>query len=215
MQNPPTTPNNLEAIAPPWDYNPSAWRQRVPLCILAGVAFFIATYMALYQWRLIDSVWDPAFGGQSQRVLDSDVSETMRHWLGIPDAALGSIAYLGDVIYGLAGSTRRWQYRPWMTILFGIDVIPLGIVSSVLVVLQGSVVGYWCFLCLVTAAISLVLVYWAYDEVWSCLLYLRRVWRQSRDPRLLWDVIWGKASVRANEVALGEARQPVSLGQSG
>ena len=214
MRNPPTTPNNLDAIAPPWDYNPSAWRQRVGICILAGVAFFIAAYMALYQWRLIDSVWDPVFGDQSQRVLDSDVSETMRRWLGMPDAALGAIAYLGDVIYGLAGSTRRWQYRPWMTILFGIDVIPLGIVSSVLVVLQGSVVGYWCFLCLVTAAISLLLVYWAYDEVWSCLLYLRRVWRQSRDPRLLWDVIWGKASVRAKQVALGEARQGAPLGHS-
>ena len=214
MRNPPTTPNHLEAIAPPWDYNPSAWRQRVPVCILAGVAFFIAAYMALYQWRLVDTVWDPVFGDQSQRVLDSDVSETMRRWLGMPDAALGAIAYLGDAIYGLAGSTRRWQYRPWMTILFGIDVIPLGIVSSILVVLQGSVVGYWCFLCLVTAGISLVLVYWAYDEVWSCLLYLRRVWRQSRDPRLLWDVIWGKASVRANQVALGEARQGVSLGHS-
>lgn len=214
MRNPPTTPNHLEAIAPPWDYNPSAWRQRVHICILAGVAFFIAAYMALYQWRLIDSVWDPVFGDQSQRVLDSDVSETMRRWLGMPDAALGAIAYLGDVIYGLAGSTRRWQYRPWMTILFGIDVIPLGIVSSILVVLQGSVVGYWCFLCLVTAAISLVLVYWAYDEVWSCLLYLRRVWRQTRDPRLLWDVIWGKASARANEMALEEARYPVSLKRS-
>jgi hypothetical protein len=214
MRNPPTAPNHLDAIAPPWDYNPSAWRQRVPVCLLAGVAFFIAAYMALYQWRLIDSVWDPVFGDQSRRVLDSDVSETMRHWLGMPDAALGAIAYLGDAIYGLAGSTRRWQYRPWMTILFGIDVIPLGIVSSVLVVLQGSVVGYWCFLCLVTAAISLLLVYWAYDEVWSCLLYLRRVWRQTRDPRLLWDVIWGRASARANEVALGEARQRASLGQS-
>jgi uncharacterized membrane protein len=214
MRNPPTTPNHLDAIAPPWDYNPSAWRQRVPICILAGVAFFIATYMALYQWRLIDNVWDPVFGDQSRRVLDSDVSETMRHWLGMPDAALGAIAYLGDAIYGLAGSTRRWQYRPWMTILFGIDVIPLGIVSSILVVLQGSVVGYWCFLCLVTAAISLLLVYWAYDEVWSCLLYLRRVWWQTRDPRLLWDVIWGKASARANEVALGEARQGASLGHS-
>jgi hypothetical protein len=67
---------------------------------------------------------------------------------------------------------------------------------------------------LVTAGISLVLVYWAYDEVWSCLLYLRRVWRQTRDPRLLWDVLWGKASARANEVALGEARQGVSLRHS-
>jgi hypothetical protein len=35
----------------PWDYNPSSWRQRVPICLLAAVAFLIATYMALYQWR--------------------------------------------------------------------------------------------------------------------------------------------------------------------
>jgi hypothetical protein len=31
-------------------------------------------------------------------------------------------------------------------ILFGIDVIPLGIVSAVLVVLQGTIVGSWCVL---------------------------------------------------------------------
>lgn len=198
-------PHSREAVSPPWDYNCSAWRQRIPICILAGIAFFIAAYMALYQWRLIDTVWDPVFGDQTNRVLDSEVSEIMRSWLRMPDAALGAIAYLGDVIYGLAGSTRRWQYRPWMTILFGLDVIPLGIVSSVLVVLQGTVVGAWCFLCLVTAVISLVLAYMAYDEVWSCLLYLRRVWRHTRDTRLLWDIIWGKASKRANEVAFKAA----------
>ncbi|MGH8009271.1 MAG: vitamin K epoxide reductase family protein, partial [Candidatus Binatia bacterium] len=127
-----TTPD-LNVNAPPWDYNPSAWRARVPICLLAGVAFLISTYMALYQWRLIGDVWDPIFGEQTRRVLDSDVSERMRQWLRIPDAALGALAYLGDVIFGLAGSTRRWQYRPWMVLLFGLDVIPLGIVSAVLV----------------------------------------------------------------------------------
>lgn len=193
---------DLDVAAPPWNYNPSTWSQRIPLCVLAGIAFFISTYMALYQWRLIDSVWDPIFGDQTQRVLDSDVSERMRRWLRMPDAALGAIAYLGDVIYGLVGSTRRWQYRPWMTMLFGLDVIPLGAVSAVLVVLQGTVVGSWCFLCLVTAAISLILVYWAYDEVWSCLLYLRRVWKHTHEAGLLWKVFWGGASLKANEVAL-------------
>ena len=88
------------------------------------VAFLIATYMALYQWRLIGSAWDPMFGSQTEKVLDSQVSERMRLWFLIPDAAFGAIAYLGDAIFGLAGSTRRWQYRPWMVIVFGIDVIP-------------------------------------------------------------------------------------------
>ncbi len=185
----------------PWDYNPSSWRQRVPICLLAGVAFLIASYMALYQWRLIGDVWDPIFGDQTKMVLDSKVSEQMRRWFLIPDAAFGAIAYLGDVIFGLAGSTRRWQYRPWLVVLFGFDVIPLGIVSAVLVVLQGTVVGAWCFLCLVTAAISLILIYLAYDEVWSSLLYLGRVWREKRNPRLLWATFWGRPSREASEVA--------------
>jgi uncharacterized membrane protein len=184
----------------PWTYNPSEWRQRIPICLLAWVAFIIASYMALYQWRLISTVWDPVFGAQSQKVLDSNVARQMDAWIGIPDAALGALAYLGDAIFGLAGSTRRWQYRPWLVILFGIDVIPLGIVSAVLVVLQGAVVGYWCFLCLVTALISLVLVYMAYDEVYSSLNYLYRVRQETRSWRIVWRAFWGIPIGEAQEV---------------
>ena len=191
----------LEVKAPPWKHNPSSWGQRIPICVLAGVAFLIATYMALYQWRLIGDVWDPFFGEQTRLVLDSEVSEIMRRWFRIPDAALGALAYLGDVVFGLAGSTRRWQYRPWLVLLFGLDVIPLGIVSAVLVVMQGAVVGAWCFLCLVTAVISLILVLLAYDEVWSSMLYLKRVWRETRKPKVVWNVFWGRASREADAVA--------------
>lgn len=194
---------DLDVNAPPWKHNPSAWSQRIPICVLAAVAFLIASSMALYQWRLIGSVWDPVFGEQTRHVLDSEVSEQMRRWFRIPDAAFGALAYLGDLIFGLAGSTRRWQYRPWLVLLFGLDVIPLGIVSAVLVVMQGTVVGAWCFLCLVTAVISLVLIVLAYDEVWSTLLYLRRVWRRTRSPHVLWNVFWGRADSDADEVALG------------
>jgi uncharacterized membrane protein len=192
----------LDVNAPPWHHNPSSWKQRIPICLLAGVAFLIASYMALYQWRLVVDVWDPIFGEQTRQVLDSEVSERMRRWFRIPDAALGALAYLGDLIFGLAGSTRRWQYRPWLVLLFGLDVIPLGIVSAVLVVMQGTVVGAWCFLCLVTAVISLLLVALAYDEVWSSLLYLKRVWRRTGKWRVVWDVFWGRAVPEADEVAL-------------
>lgn len=196
-----TGSSDLEAIPQPWDYNPSSWSQRIPICILAMVAFFIATYMGLYQWRLIDRAWDPMFGSQTEAVLDSDVSERMRRWFLVPDAIFGAIAYLGDAIFGLAGSTRRWQYRPWLVIVFGIDVIPLGIVSAVLVVLQGTVVGSWCFLCLLTAVISLVLVYMAFDEVWSCLLYLHRVWKETHNRNVLWKTFWGRRTPEADRVA--------------
>ena len=192
-------PVDLAAAPEPFSYNPSSWSQRVRISLVAGVAALIATYMALYQWRLIGDVWDPVFGEQSRRVLDSDVSHTMRRWVRIPDSALGALAYLGDIVFALAGSTRRWQYRPWLVVLFGLDVIPLGIVSAILVALQGTVVGNWCFLCLVTAVISLVLVVLAYDEVWACLRYLYEVWRRAGRLGPLWDAFWGRPSPLARE----------------
>jgi uncharacterized membrane protein len=182
---------NLNAAVAPFSYNPSAWSQRVPICILAGVATLMAAYMALYQWRLVDSAWDPVFGSQTEHVLDSKVARQMDRWIGIPDAALGAFAYLGDAVLGLAGSARRWQYRPWIVLLFGLDVIPLGIVSSVLVILQGTVVGYWCFLCLITAVISLILAYWAYDEVLVSLKYLLRVWKKTWSAKEVWYAFCG------------------------
>lgn len=174
----------------PYAYNVSHWGQRVPIAILAMVGFLISSYLALYQWKLIGSAWDPFFGDQTQKVLDSDVSHRMWSFLRIPDASLGALAYLGDAIYGLVGSTRRWQYRPWMVVLFGIDVIPLGIVSSVLVFMQGAVVGSWCTLCLVTAVISLILVRMAFDEVRVCLLFLWRVYKRG-GGQVLWKTFWG------------------------
>lgn len=192
---------SLDINAPPWKYNPSSWSQRLPICALAAVAGLIATYMALYQWRVVGSVWDPVFGEQTAKVLDSDVSEKMRHWMLVPDAALGAVGYFSEALLGLAGSTRRWQFRPWLVILFGIDVIPLGIVSVILVVLQGTVVGFWCFPCLVTAAISVLLVYWAYDEVWSSLRFLKQVWDRTHDRTVLWRTFWGGAPPEAVALA--------------
>lgn len=200
---------DLHTSVYPYSYNPSRWRQRLPICFLATVAMIISVHLALYQWRLIDSAWDPVFGEQSNQVLDSSVAKRMYRWIGIHDAALGALAYLGDCIFGLAGSTRRWQHRPWMVILFGIDVIPLGIVSAVLVLMQAFVVGHWCFLCLVTAVISLVLVYLAWDEVSVSVRYLWRVWKRSRKWSVLWTTLWGgrhPVGIEVGREMIAEAR---------
>lgn len=206
MTDPQRDQPSLHTPPEPWEYNPSGWRQRIIIAVVAAPAVVIAAYMGLYQWRLVSGVWDPVFGEQTLKVLDSDVSHRMWAWFLVPDAILGALAYLGDMIFAIAGSTRRWQYRPWLVILFGLDVIPLGIVSVVLVVLQGTVVGEWCFLCLVTAVISLILIYFAYDEVWSCLIYLYRVWKRTRSWKKLWWTIWGWPSIEAHEVGRDVAR---------
>lgn len=193
---------DLYAYAPPFNRNPSSWNQRIPICILAGIATMIASYMALFQWGLISSVWDPLFGNGSELVLTSKAAKSMDQWLHVPDGAFGAWGYLSEAVLGLAGSTRRWQYRPWMVILFGIDVIPLGGVSAILVVCQGFIVGAWCMPCLITALISFILVFMAYDEVWASLKYLHRVWTHTHDAKLLWRVFWGFASAEADRLAL-------------
>lgn len=199
---------DLDAIPEPWDYNPSNWEQRVRVCLVALVGFLIAAYMGLYQLGLIRTVWDPVFGEQTVQVLDSDLSHSMSRWFRVGDAAFGALAYLGDIVFALAGSTRRWQYRPWLVLVFGFDVIPLGIVSVILVVAQGAVVGAWCFLCLVTALISLVLIALAYDEVWSCLKYLAKVWRMAQgDTSEFWRTFWGRPSELAHRAGLELARE--------
>ena len=192
--------DDLNPAVKPYRYNPSGWSQRVPIAVMAIIAAGISMHMALYQWGLIESTWDPIFGEQSNKVLKSDVAQEMYMFIGIHDAAMGVLAYLGDAILGLAGSTRRWQYRPWMVILFGIDVIPLGLISAILVAAQAFVVGYWCFPCLITAVISLILVYWAWDEIRVSLTYLWRVYRAG-GAQLLWLAFWGSRRPMMDEVA--------------
>lgn len=171
--------------------NPSCWGPRIWVAVLASIATLIALYMGLYQWHLIPSVWDPVFGDGTKNVLLSDVSHEITRWVRLPDSVFGALAYLGDVVFALAGSSRRWVDRPWLVMIFALDIIPLGSVSLILVILQGTVVGYWCFLCLVSALISFILIFFVYSEVWASLKYLQEVWKETKDFKAVWRVFWG------------------------
>ncbi len=193
---------DMEAAPPGFDYNPSAWFRRVRFSLLAATAMLIAAWMSLYQFELIGGVWDPVFGEGSEKVLTSETARQMDRWLRVPDAALGAWGYMSEAVLALVGGTRRWQHRPWMVILFGIDVILLGGAGVLLVIMQGFVVGAWCTPCLITAAISLILVYMAYDEVWACMKYLWRVWKRTRSGAKVWRVFCGYPLDVAEEAAL-------------
>lgn len=169
---------------PGWDYNPSTWSERLPIVGLATLGAIIAGYLAAYQLGIFPTVWEPFFGDGSQRILHSTVSRL----LPIPDAALGAVGYLADAVSGGIGGPHRWRTMPWLVILFGLAVGPLGIVSITLVILQPVLFDAWCSLCLVSALISLLMIGPAMDEVLASLQHLRRAQREGRST---WRAFWG------------------------
>ncbi|HEV2062144.1 MAG TPA: vitamin K epoxide reductase family protein [Solirubrobacteraceae bacterium] len=170
-------------VPPGWEVNPSGWGERLPIIALALVGFGIATYLTLYQLDVIGTVWEPFFGDGSREILNSGVS----HALPVPDAALGAFGYLLDAVTGAIGGKARWRTMPWIVVIFGLAVGPLGAVSIALVVIQPVVYGEFCTLCLASALVSLAMIGPALDELLASLQYLKR----ARDEgRSLWHVFW-------------------------
>lgn len=188
---------------PGWHYNPSAWSQRLPIVALAFVGFGIAMYLALYQWEVLASVWEPFFGEGSRVILTSSIS----HLLPVPDAALGAFGYLLDAVVGLIGGRQRWRTRPWIVVVFGLAVGPLGAVSILLVILQPVLFGAWCTLCLGSALISLLMIGPAMDEFLASLQYLKR---QHLQGRSVWRALWGLLD---QPEALARLREPRFRGE--
>lgn len=178
-------------IPPGWDYNPASWSQRIPIIVLAVIGFFVASYLALYQLKVFSTVWEPFFGNGSVKILNSPIS----HALPIPDGALGALGYLADAVGGAVGGKRRWKTMPWIVVLFGLAVGPLGLISIMLVVFQPVLFDAWCTLCLVTAFISVVMIGPAMDEVLASLQFLKRA-KKAGKP--MWQAFWGYKDVVEN-----------------
>lgn len=179
-------PSLVKHTPPGWEYNPSAWDQRVPIVLLALVGFAIATYLALYQLDIIGSVWEPFFGDGSRIILNSRVS----HILPIPDAALGAFSYLLDAVTGVIGGRGRWRSMPWIVVIFGVAVGPLGAVSIMLVVFQPVLYDSFCTLCLASAVVSVAMIGPAMDEMLASLQFVKKA-RDSGDSA--WDAFWGRS----------------------
>lgn len=163
-------------IPPGWSYNPSSWQQRIPVIFFAIVGWFIARYLASYQLHYIDYVWDPFFGTGTEKVITSMISRDFP----VSDAGLGAMAYSLEAIMGAKGGVRRWHTMPWIVVVFGILVVPLGFTSIVLVMLQPIAVGAWCGLCLVIATCMLIMLALTVDEVLATLQYLAQIRREKK-----------------------------------
>lgn len=175
-------------VPPAWNYNPSSWSQRIPLVIVGSVGFLIALYLGFYQLHITNSVWDPFFGDGTEKVLTSKLSQKFP----VPDALLGAFGYLTDVVSGVIGGIDRWKTKPWIVIIFGLAVGPLGLVSILLVISQPILVGHWCTLCLCSAIVSVMMISPAMDEFLASLQYLQRVKSKQLS---VWKAFWGNREI--------------------
>jgi nucleoside-diphosphate-sugar epimerase len=148
-------------IPPGWDYSPSTWMQRIPIIALAFIGLFISRYLAAYQLGHTESAWDPFFGDGTQRIITSEISKA---W-PVPDAGVGAVTYMLEILTGIMGGRARWRTMPWLVILFGLMIVPLGAVSIFFIIIQPIVIGTWCTLCLVAAVAMLIQIPYSVDEL--------------------------------------------------
>lgn len=161
---------------PGWSLNPSSWFQRLPIIILAVIGFCISRYLTAYQLGHVDGVWEPFFSGGSgpkngtEAIITSYVSEA---W-PVPDAGLGAMTYMLEILTGIMGSTSRWRTMPWLVMLFGFMIVPLGAVSIFFIVIQPIWLDSYCTLCLIAAVAMLAQIPFSLDELAATGSFLAR-----------------------------------------
>lgn len=204
---PSAEPNGTNEIPTGWTYNPSSWRQRLPIMMLGFWGFLLARYLAAFQLGHIPNAWDPFFGNGTETILHSDVSKAFP----VSDAGLGALSYLLDVIAATIGDRNRWRTMPWMVIFFGLFIVPTGVTSITLVMLQPIGVGAWCTICLLASFVMLIMVPPSVDEVCASIQFLRR---SVRSGRSFWRTFWfGDKEVEGEVLRpkLDEGAVPINL----
>jgi hypothetical protein len=164
-------------VPPGWSYNPSSWTQRLPIIVLALVGLYVSRYLAAYQLGHIPGVWDPFFAGSP---LDprNGTEEIITSWVSqawpVSDAAVGGYTYLLEIVTGIVGSRMRWRTMPWLVVLFGLMIAPLGITSIFFIIIQPLLIGTWSTIALIGAAAVLIQIPYSLDELLATLQFLRR-----------------------------------------
>ena len=196
-------------IPPGWDQSPSSWFQRVPIIALAVIGFLISRHMTAYQLGHIDAVWEPFFSGMpgngkngTEEIITSSISEA---W-PVPDAGVGALTYMLEILTGIIGSSRRWRTMPWLVLIFGIMIVPLGVVSITFIIIQPIVIGTWCTVCLIAALMMLLQIPYAVDELIATFQFLIR--RKKKGRPVLWVLFRGDTDDGPDERVEDDFMQP-------
>jgi len=185
-------------VPPGWTYSPSSWPQRWIMILPCLAGWMVSRYLAAFQLGYIDHVWEPFFGAESLRVLNSEMS----HSWPVSDGGLGAFSYTLEFLMGWMGTSSRWRTMPWMVAFFGVLVVPLGLTHIFLVISQPVVVGAWCSMCLLAAMIMLPMIAVELDEVMAM---IQHMFDAKRRGEPMWQVFWFGGSA---EGCTQDERQP-------
>ncbi|NNM77792.1 NAD-dependent epimerase/dehydratase family protein [Sphingomonas sp. ID1715] len=191
-----------KVIPPGWTYCPSTAAQRLPIVIMGVVGLLISRHLTAYQFGHIDNVWEPFFAGSAAdprngtaEIITSSVSKA---W-PIPDAGLGAVSYMIEILMAVMGTRDRWRTMPWMVTFFGILVIPLGVISIYFIIIQPIVIGTWSTPALIAGLAMLLMIPFALDEVIAMGQFL--YWSWCRGKPLIRTFFKGDAVDRGEEYA--------------
>ena len=68
----------------------------------------------------------------------------------------------------------RWRTMPWLAVLFGLMIAPLGVTSIFFIIIKPIVIGTWSIVALAGAAAVLIQISYSLDEMIATLQFLRR-----------------------------------------
>ncbi len=144
---------------------PPAWRRRAIRLGIAGLSYLgmaDALYMLAYDEGILDSLVCPFFGEGCNIVGRSAHAE---HF-GLPNSALGTLGYAAMATLALWAGDRPPERRPLQPL--GLAAISLGAsaVSAYLTWEQAAKVRAWCFWCLLSAGLNLLILPLAIYDAW-------------------------------------------------
>jgi hypothetical protein len=141
------------------------------------------------------------------------ITSAVSNGFPIADAGFRAIAYVLDILTGAMGDQRRSRTMPWLVLVYGLLIVPLGAISIGVIIIQPTVIGALCTLCLVQAAITVILIPYSADEVWATLQLLLR---NRRAGRPLWRTLLRGGAASRSEAVLrdGRASRTIATGAS-
>lgn len=198
-----------KVVPPGWTYCPSTAAQRFPIAALGLIGLLISRHLTAYQLGYIDTAWEPFFAGSAldprngtEEIITSHVSEA---W-PIPDAGLGAVSYMLEILMAVMGTRDRWRTMPWMVTFLGILVIPLGVTSVYFIIIQPVLLGTWSTLALAAALAMVIMVPFMLDEVIAMFQFLK--WARRRGKPLIRTFFKGDAVESGDEYEVDTLASP-------
>lgn len=201
-----------KVIPPGWTYSPSTAAQRLPIAVMGLLGLLISRHLTAYQLGHIDYAWEPFFMGSAtdprngtEEIITSYVSKA---W-PIPDAGLGAVSYLLEILMAVMGTRDRWRTMPWMVSFLAILVVPLGVTSIYFIIIQPVLLGTWSTLALLAALAMLIMIPFMLDEVIAMSQFL--IWARRRGKPLIRTFFKGDAIDGGSEYRVDTMAEPGML----